>query len=178
MDDYENIYKQLNSLIGECNGQLSILEEQIDIDLQAEYFDYSSNYRSVKSNDEILHYKDEIFSKELTIEDKKQRFVELASVEEIEAFRTIEKYLKQSNSGLLYDWAVLAYQESRMLIESKLLDENQVFISTGLGGKDGKLRYFIVLLSRGLQIYPVAAQCLKQRNNLLFTEKQCRGRGH
>ncbi len=38
--------------------------------------------------------------------------------------------------------------ESRMLLESRLLDESQVFISTGLGGKEAKLRYFVVLVSR------------------------------
>ena len=38
-------------------------------------------------------------------------------------------------------------QESRMLLESNFLDENQVFISTGLGGKGLKLRYFVVFLT-------------------------------
>jgi hypothetical protein len=32
-----------------------------------------------------------------------------------------------------------------MLLESSLLDENQILISTGLGGKGLKLRYFTVL---------------------------------
>jgi hypothetical protein len=35
-----------------------------------------------------------------------------------------------------------------MQMESGLLGENQIFISTGLGGKDHKLRYFVVLISR------------------------------
>jgi hypothetical protein len=35
-----------------------------------------------------------------------------------------------------------------MQLESKIMDENQVYISTGLGGKDEKLRYFVVLISR------------------------------
>ena len=34
-----------------------------------------------------------------------------------------------------------------MLLESKILNENQVFISTGLGGKGTKLRYFIVFFT-------------------------------
>jgi hypothetical protein len=34
-----------------------------------------------------------------------------------------------------------------MLLQSKFLDENQVFISTGLGGKGSKLRYFVVLVN-------------------------------
>ena len=35
-----------------------------------------------------------------------------------------------------------------MVLESKIMDENQVFISTGLGGRDEKLRYFVVLMTR------------------------------
>jgi hypothetical protein len=36
-----------------------------------------------------------------------------------------------------------------MHLESQLMEENQVFISTGLGGKEQKLRYFVVLISKG-----------------------------
>ena len=35
-----------------------------------------------------------------------------------------------------------------MQLESKIMEESQVFISTGLGGVDQKLRYFVVLISR------------------------------
>jgi len=72
--------------------------------------------------------------------------VKLASINSVEAFRTIERYLKEPNHSLR-DWAKLAFQESKLLLESKLLDENQVLISTGLGGKGMKLRYFTVILS-------------------------------
>ena len=37
-----------------------------------------------------------------------------------------------------------------MLLESKILNENKVFISTGLGGKGDKLRYFVVLIGRNI----------------------------
>ena len=48
----------------------------------------------------------------------------------------------------LHKWALLALNESRMQLESKIMDENQVFISTGLGGRDQKLRYFVVVMTR------------------------------
>ena len=48
----------------------------------------------------------------------------------------------------LKDWALLALNESRMHLESKIMEENQVFISTGLGGREQKLRYFVVLMSK------------------------------
>ncbi len=41
----------------------------------------------------------------------------------------------------------MALQESRLKLESQLLDENKVLITTGLGGKGFKLRYFIVLFT-------------------------------
>ena len=37
--------------------------------------------------------------------------------------------------------------ESRLLLESTFLDENKVLITTGLGGKGNKLRYFIVFFT-------------------------------
>ena len=35
-----------------------------------------------------------------------------------------------------------------MNMESHLLEENQIVISTGLGGREDKLRYFVVLIAR------------------------------
>ncbi len=146
--EYENIYNTISEILSSVKGNYNVLEEQIDIDLQTEYFEYSKNYESTKTEEEILENRNDIFAKDIDKEEKKNRFVELASIESVVAYRTIEKYLRKPETSYLKDWATLAFQESRMLIESKLLDENQIFISTGLGGKDGKLRYFIVFLSK------------------------------
>jgi len=37
--------------------------------------------------------------------------------------------------------------ESRVMLESEFTDERQIYISTGLGGKGNKLRFYILLLS-------------------------------
>ena len=74
------------------------------------------------------------------------------TVDDIKIFRFIEKYVKNPDKELK-DWAILALQESKMLIEGSLLDENQIFISTGLGGKNSKLRYSIVLILRNNNIF-------------------------
>lgn len=71
----------------------------------------------------------------------------LATMEDVAAYRAIESYAKNPDK-VLSDWSLLAMQESKMHIESHLLEENQVFISTGLGGKNKKLRYFVVLIAR------------------------------
>lgn len=64
----------------------------------------------------------------------------------VDSYRTIEKYLKLSD-GKLKDWSILSLKECKMFLENYLLDENQGFISTGLGGKNNKLRYFFLILS-------------------------------
>ena len=42
----------------------------------------------------------------------------------------------------------MAYRECKMLLESSLLNEDKILISTGLGGKGLKLRYFVCLLHK------------------------------
>ncbi|HSM48876.1 MAG TPA: hypothetical protein VK872_13735, partial [Draconibacterium sp.] len=70
-----------------------------------------------------------------------------AAMDNVKAFRTIEKFVAIAE-GEIKQWAVLALQESRMLIQSSLLEEQQVFISTGLGGKGQKLRYYVVFINK------------------------------
>ena len=145
MDD-ENIYERIQDIFGNFPGNLSILEEQIDIDLQMEYFEFSRNFKKNSLSENIHAVRNELYDEGHSIASKKKLLVHLACLEEVEAYRTIENYLKKPDKDLK-DWAILAFQESRMLLQSKLLDENQVFISTGLGGKGSKLRYFIVLIN-------------------------------
>ncbi|MFP4366033.1 MAG: hypothetical protein ACLFQA_02955 [Bacteroidales bacterium] len=151
MDD-ENIYERLQDIFGHVPENFSILEEQIDIDLQMEYFEFSRNFKKNNISGNILEVKDNLYNSEHPLTNKKKLLVQLASLEEVKAYRAIEKYLENPDDELR-DWAVLAFQESRMLLQSKFLDENQVFISTGLGGKGSKLRYFVVIINRFDKIF-------------------------
>lgn len=147
MVNSENIFDKIKDMFGEVQDSLNILEEQIDVDIQMQYYEYSKNHSNNFNPEEVIKNKEDIFHSNISIEDKKRMLVELASIDNIEAFRTIERYLKNANHNLL-DWARLALQESKLLIESNLLDRNQVLISTGLGGKGLKLRYFVVIFSK------------------------------
>jgi hypothetical protein len=146
MGRYENIYDKIQELLGSIPGSVSILEQQIDADVQLEYYNYAKNSEGGFNREEILRNRETIFCHDLSIEDKKHLMVQLANIDSIEAYRTLERYTKGAYSQLK-DWATLALQECRLLLESKLLDKSQVLISTGLGGKGLKLRYFTVLLS-------------------------------
>ena len=146
----ENIYDRIQEIFGSVPENYSILEEQIDIDLQMEYFEQSKLVKESLDPQGIMKNREMIYDGTVPLEDRKVLFAQLASIDNVEAYRTIENYLKSADLDLR-SWAILALQESRMLLESKLLDESQVFISTGLGGKDSKLRYFVVLIGKDIK---------------------------
>ncbi len=148
MEEHENIYDKIKELLGSLPSQLKVLEEKIDIELQLEFFEHSRRIRDSFKFDSVVNYSKRLFLPEVTIEEKKNVLAGIATVPVVESYRAIEKFLRET-PGILRNWAILALQENRMLLESTLLDESHVFISTGLGGKGNKLRYFIVLFGKG-----------------------------
>lgn len=143
--DEEFLYKRIQEALENIPENFNILEEQIDVQLQMEYFEFSRKFREDEDINLYMDQSEQLNNSKLDIETRKKVLVALASSSEVESFRTIEHYLKDPDP-MLKDWAILALQESRMLMQSALLDEQQVFISTGLGGKGQKLRYFVVFL--------------------------------
>ncbi len=143
----ENIYKRIQEAISSLPENFSILEEQIDVELQLEYFNYGRDMKTGFSNEMIFDHRNDLFSPDIPLDEKKSLLVLLASQEKVEAFRAIEKYALNPDRALR-EWSILALQESRMVIQSSLMDEQQVYISTGLGGKGQKLRYFVVFIGQ------------------------------
>ncbi len=142
----ENVYKKIEELLGQLPQNFSVLEEEVDINLQMEYFEFvKRNCKEVSA--EVLEKKEQLFDTETEEEEKKLLLAQLANLDDVAAFRLLEKYFENPEPELR-SWALLSLQSSKMLLESSLLGENQVFISTGLGGKGTKLRYFVVLSSK------------------------------
>ncbi|MFH1001345.1 MAG: hypothetical protein V1783_10965 [Bacteroidota bacterium] len=168
MDDKENIFDKIREITGKGKEQLNILEEQINIALQVEYFEYTKNVKQKINKKSILNRKDKLFDPEYTNGRKKKLLCQLASIDDVSAYRAIEGYIGVAAESLK-DWAVLALQESRMLLESSLLDESQIFISTGLGGKGNKLRYFIVVFSEDLkQFNAIQEKIIRNEFDFMF----------
>jgi len=147
MEDHENLFEKIQEILGGTPGNLKVLEQKIDMDLQMEYYDCSMKIREERSDAWALEHMQYLSEPGYSVDVKKEILARMASVESVECYRAIETFLEDVD-GVLHSWAILALNESRMLLESKIMDENQVFISTGLGGKDEKLRYFVVLMSR------------------------------
>ena len=127
---------------GDYEG-LNIIEEQIDLNLQMNYFKRSGMLKKhVVTFEDILEKVPILYDPDARLEEQRDILVFLARIGNPEAFRIIEKF-KNDAVGELKLWAAMAYRECKMLLESSLLDEDQILISTGMGGKGTSLRYFI-----------------------------------
>jgi hypothetical protein len=170
----DNIYDRMMEMFGKIPENFSILEEQIDIKIQLSYFELSKEYKqNKKDRKELEEAKEKLFNGNLTIDEKKAYLIQLANSDDVEAYRTLEKFNKLADPELK-DWAALALQECRMTLESSLLEENQVIISTGLGGKGKKLRYFSALASKDGVAFTALQQKLIEKE-LDFTFKKHEG---
>jgi len=138
----EEFYNKIKKALDELPDKFNILEEKINIETQKQYFLYSGQLKKKEEPAEYLTLRDKLFD-DTDTEKKKEILTGLASIADTKAYRAIERYANDPDSSLK-DWAILALQESRMLMQSSLLEEQQVYISTGLGGKGASLRYNVV----------------------------------
>lgn len=145
------------------SDSFSLMEDAIDLSIQEEYFNLSETI-DIDNVDykEVLKKSKKLFSENTPIETKKRILILLAHFGTAESYRTIEKYLNHSVRELK-DWVLLSLKECRMFLESALLEEEGGFLSTGLGGKDDKLRYyFIVSPKEGLTFTETHRNTLKK----------------
>ncbi len=140
----DNIYEKLKTLLAKSGGNFSILEEQIDIELQVDFYQLVNQLKKEnRAFEDVVLESNNLYSSNTSIENKKRLIAELSNIEKVEAYRLLEKFIDKGDANLR-KWAMLALQHCRVGLETHLLDGQQVFISTGLGGKKDKLRYFIV----------------------------------
>jgi len=161
----EDVFNLMNDSFEDMDGRLHILEQNIPIEQQFEYFRTSENIRRSMRNirqEDLNRFEEDLQSLTLSKAKKKKILSTLALSKEVRAYRMLEEYVKKPEEGLA-NWAQMALIESRMLIESDLSGERHVYISTGLGGKDGKLRYYVLLLSdKGQAFLPYQKDIMKK----------------
>ena len=168
--------KGIEQLLAMAGTNLNILEEEVDIKVQKEYFSLahkisqnSHTYSKIKK--EYLEHINDLFNEETDIDVKKRMLVVLANIDDVTVYRTIENLSRQESP--IQKWAIIALQQSRMLLQSTLLDDPGIFISTGLGGHGLLLRYFCVFFNRIPGELPVFQQnTLKNELKTLICKAQ------
>lgn len=152
MKKEEDVFKQFRDSFSKLDGHFHILEQRIPVNIQMEYFKYSEEMRKKEWTPPVNDEESEVLfqvlqNDESSVEDKKQALSTLAISKSVKAYRLLEDYVSHPDPEVA-DWTCMALMESRISLESEFSDEKQIYISTGLGGKNEKLRFYVLILSR------------------------------
>ncbi|MDR0530279.1 hypothetical protein [Candidatus Azobacteroides pseudotrichonymphae] len=144
-----NVFEEIQQSLNGLQGNIHILEATIPIEQQKAFFNYAEIVRSSRREGVVEEYIKILNSEAVPLENKRYAMVFLSISADIKAFRALEKY-NQSPQKELSNWASLALLQARMILENELSDEEQIFVSTGLGGKGDRFRFFAFLKSKDL----------------------------
>jgi len=141
-------WNEVKEVLTQLGPNYNILEEQIDIITQREFIKrrkiiskFDQELKSSLKKDYIEHIND-LFSNIVSNDIKKDMLIVLSGVEDVAVYRAIENFSKEDSP--IKNWAIIALQQNRMLLLTSLQDDPGVFISSGLGGIDSRLRFFCV----------------------------------
>ena len=150
MKEEGDVFKKFRDSFSKMDGHFHILEQRVPVELQMEYFKYSEQVRKERAKPDLndmdyTAFRESLSNPESTTDYKKYILSMLATSREVKAYRMLEDYVQHPDEDVS-NWAYMALMESR--ISSELSDEKQIYISTGLGGKGEKLRFYVLMLSR------------------------------
>ncbi|MDR1222053.1 MAG: hypothetical protein LBL07_04120 [Tannerella sp.] len=149
MKKQDDVFKRFYESFRNMEGHFHILEHRIPVEQQMKYFKYSDRIR--KKTGEMTdvdyeRYMADLKDNERSEDEKKTILSKLALSKQVRAYRLLEQYVQHPDPELV-NWACMALMESRITLESELSGEKQIYISTGLGGKGQKLRFYVLILS-------------------------------
>ena len=152
MKEEGDVFKKFRDSFSKMDGHFHILEQRVPVELQMEYFKYSEQVRKERAKPDLndmdyTAFRESLSNPESTTDYKKYILSMLATSREVKAYRMLEHYVQHPDEDVS-NWAYMALMESRISLESELSDEKQIYISTGLGGKGEKLRFYVLMLSR------------------------------
>lgn len=143
---FENFRKHMKK----NKSHLHILNSNIPVDAQANYLKYAVNVRkNIKkqySEEEIEYFASRLNDPEEYIEDKRLVLVKLASSKSVKAYSFLKEYTQNPDEALA-EWSQLAMLQIQIELESEFLGEQQIYVTTGLGGEGYNLRYNALFIS-------------------------------
>lgn len=140
-------YNQFQKFLSETEGDFHVLEQRVPVEMQFAYFKFSDRLKKegiIWTENDFDQFESDLYHPESTKEYKRRILSIFAVSKNVKAYRRLERYVRSPDPELT-DWAYMALMESRIMLESELSEEKQIYISTGLGGKGQKLRFFIMI---------------------------------
>jgi len=172
----KNVFNQFQKFLKDSDGDFHILEQRIPVETQMEYFRYSDHLRKMMLRPAEMDYNRlllDLYSPYASHEEKKRALSMLAISKLVKAYRLLERYAQYAEPEIT-DWACMALIESRIALESELSDGKQIYISTGLGGRGNKLRFFVLLsTAEGKVFLDYQKQMLEKEIAFAFPRYDC-----
>ena len=84
MEEHENLYEKIREILGSSPGNLKILEQQIDMDLQMEYYDCSIRVREERNDAWALEHIQCLSEPDYPVDVKKEILARIASIDRVE----------------------------------------------------------------------------------------------
>lgn len=148
MSQQDDLLKSLRQTLREQGiDSFHVLEELVPIEEQMEYFRYFDRLRRENApfvRDEEIAI---LFSPDESVDRKKKSLSRLASIPDVGAYRAIETYHSSPLDPELFNWASMSLVGSRIILSSELSGKQQIYVSSGLGGHERKLRFFALFTS-------------------------------
>lgn len=145
-------FRDLSELLSK-KFTLHQLDDCVPVELQKRYTHSMTEFLSSRqgrsfefSSQELQNIEKELYSSESTETIQERLLQELAICRQVEAHRIIEDFSAVAQGNLLL-WTKMSLLQSKVALLSFLTDEQQIVISSGLGGRDGSIRYMACLIS-------------------------------
>lgn len=155
MNDNQKIYEDFQRSIRGLEGKLHFLDTEVSMKTQMDYFRFIGENRTQleAEGERVGDYIDLLNlseSTEFRIAEMKFSMAVIALSKNVEAYRFLEAYRDAHTEDELRGWTELALLHAKMTLESEFSEEVQVFVSSGLGGKNNKLRFYAFFKSANL----------------------------
>ncbi len=143
MSEYDDLLARLRQTLDEQGiDSFHILEDLVPMEEQMDYFRYFDKLRKENKPFDRDGEVSILSSPEESLERKKRSLTLLATIPDVEAYRAIEAFHGNPTEPELLHWSSMALVSSRIILSSDLSGHQQVYISSGLGGQDKRLRFF------------------------------------
>ena len=148
MNEERNMYEQLQELLGQLPTEFKVVEHGFDPNLVANFQKLAQDIRKEMEDEgkaEVAAIQDQLNT--ITDQDQLKKYVtQLSIIGSVAALRALEAYEKKASEDLL-KWTQMSLTQCRIKVESELLDEPISYITTGLGGRGNKIRYYMAAKS-------------------------------
>jgi len=172
MSEQDDLLARLRQTLNEQGiDSFHILEDLVPIEEQMDYFRYFDKLKNANNpfvRDEEVAV---LFSPDASIDRKKKSLTLLASIPDVGAYRSIETYHSSPLEPELFNWSSMALVSSRIILISYLSGQQQVYISSGLGGHDKKLRFFALFTTRDKESFTALQREIVEREFIFQLQK-------